>query len=254
MADSFPFKSMRTFQKEVLEQIGLALASAKRFLIFEAPVGFGKSAVAAALCNYLGSAYLLTTTKQLQDQYSADFSFFRLIGKANFTCCIPTSSGRLVACDHGRCEVDWELDECPHYLTFEEYDQHKRGLCTRQSKCEQLKDRRLCPYYEQKWDAFRATVAVTNYPFLLSELRYTTEIKRRKLLVCDEVQDLENNLVEFAQFTLMRSALASYRVNREVTSTVIPDMGPDDAAAWLDVLSGFRSELGEFIQAYLDDV
>jgi hypothetical protein len=40
----------------------------------------------------------------------------------------------------------WELDECPHYLTFEEYDQHKRGLCTRQSKCEQLKERRLCPY------------------------------------------------------------------------------------------------------------
>jgi hypothetical protein len=62
-------------------------------------------------------------------------------------------------------------------------------------------------------------VAVTNYPFLLSELRYTTEIKRGKLLVCDEVQDLEKHLVDFAQFTLERSALASYRVKRDVAST-----------------------------------
>src|SRR5262245_45881804 len=73
LVDSFPFRSMRPFQREVLEQIEIALVSAKKFLIFEAPVGFGKSAVAAALCNYLGSAYLLTSTKQLQDQYSADF-------------------------------------------------------------------------------------------------------------------------------------------------------------------------------------
>src|SRR5438552_17818466 len=82
LVGSFPFMSMRPFQKEALDQIEAALVSAKKLLIFEAPVGFGKSAIADALCNYLGSAYLLTSTKQLQDQYSADFSFPGVIGKS----------------------------------------------------------------------------------------------------------------------------------------------------------------------------
>lgn len=251
--DHFPFKSMRPFQKEVLEQIEAALASAKKFLILEAPVGFGKSAVAAALCNYLGSAYLLTSTKQLQDQYYDDFSFSTVIGKSNFTCCVPTSSGSLVACNKGRCEVDWELDECPHYLTFEEFDEHKRGLCTKQSKCEQLQDGKLCPYYRQKWDAFRAPVAVANYPFLLSELRYTNEVKHRRILVCDEVHDLEKHLVSFASFSLKRSMLASYQVNSEIAGVDIPDTGSDDAAAWLGVLSKSKGRLDEFVETYLDN-
>ncbi len=253
LADRFPFKSMRPFQKEVLEQIEAALASGKKFLILEAPVGFGKSAVAAALCNYLGSAYLLTSTKQLQDQYYDDFSFSTVMGKSNFTCCVPTSSGRLVACNKGRCEADWELDECPHYLTFEEFDEHERGLCTKQSKCEQLQVGKLCPYYRQKWDAFRAPIAVANYPFLLSELRYTKEVKHRRILVCDEVHDLEKHLVSFASFSLKRSTLLSYQVDSETADVGIPDMGSDDAAAWLGVLSKSKGRLGGFVDTYLDD-
>src|SRR2546427_173992 len=95
--------------------------------------------------------------------------------------CGHTESARrattLVGSNKGRCEADWKLDECPHYLSFEEYDEHKRGLCTKNSKCEQLEDGKLCPYYRQKWDVFRAPTAVANYPFLLSELRYTQEVK-----------------------------------------------------------------------------
>jgi len=45
-ADCFPYRSMRPFQKEVLEQVDKAMAS-KKFIMLEAPVGFGKSAVAA---------------------------------------------------------------------------------------------------------------------------------------------------------------------------------------------------------------
>jgi superfamily II DNA or RNA helicase len=65
LAESFPFKTMRPQQNEVLEQVEAALSSSKRFIILEAPVGFGKSAIAASLCNHLESAYLLTSTKQL---------------------------------------------------------------------------------------------------------------------------------------------------------------------------------------------
>jgi Rad3-related DNA helicase len=167
---------MRPFQKEVLDQAEAALAASKKFIILEAPVGFGKSPVAAALGLYLGSAYLLSSTKQLQDQYSADFGFPVVTGKGNFTCLIPTATGKHPPCSRGKCEAGWKLSRCPHHLTFEDFGEHEKGLCTRDSKCEHLKDGKLCPYYSQKWSAFRAPVMVANYAFLLSELSYTADV------------------------------------------------------------------------------
>ena len=252
LSESFPFGSMRPYQEEVLRQIESALASGKRFIFLEAPVGFGKSAVAAAMCKHLGTAYLLTSTKQLQDQYSSDFSFIPVIGKSNFTCCVPTSSGHHVACSKGRCEADWALDQCPHYLSFDEYDQHKLGRHIKNSKCEHLKDRKLCPYYEQKWDAFRSKIAVANYSFFLSELRYTDDITKRKLLVCDEAHDLEKHLVGFGSYSLKRTMLESYQ-GEKGSSPSIPLRGEEDAAAWLDVLRNSNEILDSFIERRLDD-
>jgi Rad3-related DNA helicase len=242
---------MRRFQEEVLEQLDRAMAS-KRFIILEAPVGFGKSAVAAAICTYLSSAYILSSTKQLQDQYTSDFGFPVVKGKSNFQCRVPTSSGLLPPCSKGRCEADWRLSDCPHYLTFEDYDQHKRRLCTRDSKCEQVKDRKLCPYYDQKWFGFRAPVTVCNYPFLLSQLKYAEAVPRRKLLICDEAHDLEKQIVGFASFSLVRSELERYW-SGDGKGFAIPDRGVDDSAAWLDVLSDTSGMLDEFCAAHLED-
>ena len=248
----FPYETMRPFQKQVLDEVEAAVAASKRFIILEAPVGFGKSAVAAALCRYLGSAYLLTSTKQLQDQYSADFGFSTVTGKSNFTCLVPTSTGKHLACSKGRCETDWKLSDCPHYLTFEEYDEHERGLCTRGSKCERLEEKKLCAYYEQKWDAFRERVTIANYSFYLSELRFTKELRHRKLLVCDEAHDLERQLVTAASFSLRKSVLESFQVEGEKDLAVfIPDKGVNDAAAWIDPLHSAMEALGRFVDAYI---
>jgi Rad3-related DNA helicase len=253
LTESFPFRSMRPFQEDVLKQIDQALASSKRFILLEAPVGFGKSAVAAALCKHLQSAYLLTSTKQLQDQYSADFSFPPVIGKSNFTCCVPTSSGSHVACSKGRCEADWTLEQCPHFISFDDYDLHKRGRHTKNSKCEHLKDDRMCPYYMQKWDAFRAKVAVANYSFFLSELRYTDDVRKRKLLVCDEAHDLEKHLVGFASYSLRRSMLESYRGTSEAWSPSMPSGGDVDAGAWIEVLRRSNELLDSFIEMRMEN-
>ncbi|MGD0396605.1 MAG: helicase C-terminal domain-containing protein [Nitrososphaerales archaeon] len=250
-ADCFPYSSMRRFQKEVLEQVNQAMAST-RFIILEAPVGFGKSAVAAALCTYLSSAYILTSTKQLQDQYASDFGFPVVKGKSNFQCRVHTPSGLLPPCDKGRCEADWKLSDCPHYLTFEEYDQHKRRLCTRDSKCEHVEDGKLCPYYGQKWFGFRAPVTVCNYPFLLSQLKYAEAVPHRRLLICDEAHDLEKQIVGFASFSLVRSELERY-LNTGSKEFVIPDRGVEEPAAWLEVLSGMKGMLDEFCATHLED-
>ncbi len=249
LAGSFPYESMRPHQKEVIEQIGAALGS-KRFIILEAPVGFGKSAVAATFCRHLASAHVLTSTKQLQEQYAADFGFPVVKGRSNFRCLVPTTSGAFLQCDKGRCRADWKLKDCPHYLTFEEYEEHKLGRCGGDSKCERLKDGRLCLYYDQKWSGFDAPSTVYNYPFFFSEMKHAGDIPHRRLLVCDEVHDLEKQIVSFASFALERSALQPYHDRvRHGEKLVIPDMGRDNPASWLDVLLRFKEELEEFLDS-----
>jgi ATP-dependent DNA helicase DinG len=250
--DGFPFKAKRPQQQEVMDKIVTALSESKKFIVLEAPVGFGKSAIATWLCNRVESAYLLTSTKQLQDQYSLDFGYPVVTGKSNFTCLVPTSSGKLTACSKGRCQVDWTLSECPHYLTFEQYDDHRKGLCSRSAKCNSLKDGKLCVYYEQKWDAFRAPVAVANYSFFLAELRHTDDIKRRRLLVCDEAHDLEKQMVDAASYSLSKSVMQSYHMGSG-RQYAIPNKGLDQAAAWKEPLAEEKNILETFLEANLAD-
>lgn len=254
---SFPYKSMRPFQKEVLEKIQSAVSSGKKFIILEAPVGFGKSAVAATLCRHFNSGYVLTSTKQLQEQYSADFGFATVMGKSNFTCYVPTSSGGHVACSRGRCTADWSLSDCQHYLTFDQYEMHLKRLCGRNSKCEKLLrgGGQVCTYYKQKWDSLRMHSTVGNYAFFLSELRYTEDLKQRKLLVCDEAHDLERLLVDFSAFTLKTPSVRQYSAGAGQEFVIPYREGMDsDPAAWLTALEEARKILQAFLDAHEGDL
>lgn len=74
--DNFPFKEIRSKQREALQQICDAFNQGYKFIVLEAPTGFGKSPVAVAVAKTLGSSYLCSVTKELQDQYSRDFRLF----------------------------------------------------------------------------------------------------------------------------------------------------------------------------------
>jgi ATP-dependent DNA helicase DinG len=259
LARSFPYSTMRPYQRDVLEKIESALASGKKFIILEAPVGFGKSAVAAALCRHLKSAYILTSTKQLQEQYSTDFGFNMVMGKSNFTCYVPTSSGHSVACSRGRCQADWSLSDCPHYLSFDQYEDHLKGLCDKESKCERqfrtAASGKLCTYYKQKWDSFREKVTVGNYAFFFSELRYTEDVRERKLLVCDEAHDLEKQLVGSASFTLKASTIRQYPPSDGKEFATAYEEGMDNHAEdWLSALGTARESLHSFFDAHDGDL
>ena len=87
MVKNFPFLTQRESQKGVLNDIRTAFDSDYRYVILEAPTGFGKSAVAIALALSLGSSYICTATKDLQTQYSKDYRYIRAAkGKSNFPC------------------------------------------------------------------------------------------------------------------------------------------------------------------------
>ena len=65
------------------------LSTQYKYIVLEAPTGFGKSAVAVTLARALGSCYICSATKDLQTQYTQDFPFLRSIkGMANFDCLV----------------------------------------------------------------------------------------------------------------------------------------------------------------------
>ena len=74
VAKHFPFAKPREFQLETISEITEAINKGYKYIVLEAGTGTGKSAVAATLSQMFDSSYILTVTKQLQDQYLRDFN------------------------------------------------------------------------------------------------------------------------------------------------------------------------------------
>jgi len=124
-------------------------------------------------------------------------------------------------------------------------------MCDKGSKCEHLKDRNLCTNYDQKWYGFSAPITVHNYSFILSELKYAYDVPGRKLLECDEVHELERQLVEFSSYKLNRGALQYYHDDIKYGEPlVIPYKGLDDPVAWLGVLDSVKELLDEYLEVH----
>ncbi len=107
----------RQIQKDILHLIEEQLKSGYKIVVLSAPTGVGKSLIAATLAKYYGKSFVITASKQLQDQYSKDLKFFNPVkGKSNFACLklmdhqgIPkTETKRAIqkglTCEKGLCE------------------------------------------------------------------------------------------------------------------------------------------------------
>jgi ATP-dependent DNA helicase DinG len=111
---NFPFPTMRERQSYVLNEIANALASGYKYILSEAPTGFGKSPVAIAVGRTLGTSYICTSTKDLQTQYTRDFPFVKLAkGKNNFSCEVKDDFVRNGTYKCGLC-VSNNVNECYH--------------------------------------------------------------------------------------------------------------------------------------------
>jgi len=138
---NFPFPTLRERQSHVLNEISAGFASGCKYIVLEAPTGFGKSPVAIAVALTLGASYICTSTKDLQTQYARDFPFVRIgKGKNNFICnvredfilngtymcgsCGPNNANecRHTSADYGPCisNAFFKHEHC-RYRTFQEY-------------------------------------------------------------------------------------------------------------------------------------
>ncbi len=73
-------------ESSVINEIGTGFASDYKYILLEAPTGFGKSPVAIAVALTLGSSCICTSTKDLQTQVLEGFPFLKAVkGKNNFS-------------------------------------------------------------------------------------------------------------------------------------------------------------------------
>lgn len=235
LIDHFPSNYVpRPAQIEILQQIQQALQEDNKFIVVQCPTGVGKSHIAATLVNHSKSpspeyihkvrsnifftkkdgeyvyedkveqekngAYILTTTKYLQNQYEAIFqNIFPLKGKQNY-----------------RCNVDntYSVNVAPCVLTPKLVED-----CTLKS---------FCSYYNAMNDMLCSKFRITNYSKYLTLPRIA---KFCDILICDEASEIEDTVVNYFSVTLNYKKL----IHLEVTG-IKPLMSdkPGDARSWLE--------------------
>lgn len=207
----FPYETPRPDQLETVSEILEAIDEGYRFIVLEAGTGTGKSAIAATLADMLDDSYILTVTKQLQEQYVNDFPAFKLVkGRQNFRC-LSCDDG----CDFGKCLV-------------EDY------RCKFKSSIPPE-----CPYYLQKFNAVNARTVVSNYHYMFLELNYVGDFQKRSLLVCDEAHNLESVLMNQLQLEFKRSELKEF-LNFDLTDDILEKLNESRYTTWIGFIEKVR--------------
>lgn len=207
----FPFKSPRHDQLETISEIVDAISQGYKYIVLEAGTGTGKSAIAYTLSSMYESSYILTVTKQLQEQYLNDFNNLKLVkGRNNFTCNQDSS----LTCDEGKCIME--------------------GFA-----CEDSEN--TCDYYIQKNIALNSKTVISNYHYMFLELNYVNDFTKRELLICDEAHNLENTLMKQLTLEFSIDDLKDY-LNLEIGDDILYELDNGDYDVWLQFISEIKEE------------
>lgn len=162
----FPMPSPRKYQDDALSVAWWAMENDDfDNIVIEAPTGIGKSAIAMTLQSQFASAYLLTPTLGLTEQYKRDYSHVveEVRGRRNFPCWVNSGTAHGAPC-------------------------YKNGKACEHAK----KDKEdPCPYYEQKWKAQDARIALTNPAYIFRAVQFDDGWGQRDFAIIDEAHNLE---------------------------------------------------------------
>ncbi len=212
---NFPFEKPRMGQLETISEIRDAIDSGYRYIVLEAGTGTGKSAIAYTLSSFYDSSYILTVTKQLQDQYLKDFTDLSQVrGRKNFRCRQDIN----LACDEGKCIAD--------------------GI-----DCDKTGD---CDYCLQKTTALNSKTVISNYHYMFLELNYVGDFTKRELLICDEAHNLENTIMSQLRLEFAKPDLKQH-LKMEITDDILYELDNGDYDVWLqfidEIKNGYMGEL-----------
>lgn len=166
--------SPRPEQERIINEIIDAIDMGFKNIIIEAGTGTGKSAIATTIANYVGDSYILTMTKQLQNQYLTDFNYMlaEIKGTSNYSCNLHSTS----------------CDDCS--MIEQDKSRHKE-----------------CKYKQALEYAKSHSCVITNYDYLFYSGNYAESFGKRKLLVLDECHNLEKKIMQLIGKTLNRQKL-----------------------------------------------
>ena len=209
---NFPFE-FRGNQSSILNDIGKALTNPNiRFVVVQAPTGTGKSPLAIAAARSVGSSYVMTPTKPLQDQYARDFRqyFADMRGRSNYACNEYAGNN----CASAPCRTSPGLRQ----------------------KCGG------CEYKTALVNASEANITLFNFAAALSFLNHTKNFQKRDLMIVDEAHMIEDQLTSFIEFSISLDRLREFGVLR--ADQIIPDL--KEPAEYVEFLEGMV-EISDYI-------
>ncbi|MDE1769161.1 MAG: DEAD/DEAH box helicase family protein [Thaumarchaeota archaeon] len=195
----------REIQKEILQGIEEQMKVGYKTIILSAPTGVGKSLIAATLARYYGSSFVVTASKQLQDQYSKDLKFLMPVkGKSNFACLklmdqesILQSDTKIaiqkgLTCEKGLCEE-----------TTMKSGKKVKEVCIYKPKLGEPEDitKQFCHYYEQKYRALTSPHSIWNYASYFQLMKFNrkayAEYVSKPIAIFDEAHKVEDQIIQF---------------------------------------------------------
>lgn len=251
----FPKDEAYPYQEEALLRIVRAfdIGGAKTILL-EAPVGFGKSAVAICLARYYKTAHILTPRKSLQDQYFEDFSqdVVTLKGMSSYPC-YPAADNRksreFKPVSSPTYEQTIKLVESGRSPVFKGPSCASGPCRTSRDTFKECVDVRPCPYQAAIYKAMSSPVTVSNLHSFIANSLLLDRLKEKQLLIVDEAHDMRGILQDYlvVNFTVPYS-IVSKRID-------IPDY--QDLKDWEDWFRQpiFVKDLDkEAMEIYLDSL
>ena len=165
----------RNTQIQLINKINFAIKNGYKNIILEAGTGIGKSAIATTLANMYEDSYILTMTKQLQEQYLDDFGdmLVEIKGKGNYECNYK-----------GNCD----------FCIKAEYNLAKCGDCN---------------YLIAFRKAKKSKNVITNYDFMYRVGVDNQMLDPRQLLILDEAHNLERKMLMLSSHELSREYIST---------------------------------------------
>ena len=223
LLDNFPSNiQARDSQREILDAVQQKLKSGYRKIILSAPTGTGKSAVAMTLAKSYENSFVVTSSKNLQDQYINDFEMLVPVkGKSNFPCFKSMEQKGIdlqeydvamrqgLSCEKGECEE----------ITKE----GKRQNCKFKPRIQAFEEKTfqeiICPYYEQKYSALLADHSVWNYHSYFQTVKYNRgtygEYLNRNISIFDEAHSIEDQIIQFVGIKIIKKHIDECEIRIE---------------------------------------
>ena len=165
----------RNSQIKLINRINWAIGEGYKYIILEAGTGIGKSAIATTLANMYEDSYILTMTKQLQEQYLDDFGdmLVEIKGRGNYKC---NYKGNCDFC----IKAEYNLRKCSD-----------------------------CEYNQAFKKAVEAKNVITNYDYLYYAGVANPLLDSRELLILDEAHNLERKMLMLSSSELNREYIST---------------------------------------------